>query len=443
MANELTSLLIVFSIIVLPYVIWRLAGLKSVLPCAVVQILLGIAFGPSVLGRVAPQLHAAFLPDVIQTQIAGVATLAILFFAFTTGLHVDISYYRGRGRGFIAVSIGSIVAPFVLGASAGWWVYGSYPESVGHVGISWFVLSVAVALSVTALPVLSAVLRELGLLHQALGQWSLGVAAVNDAALWIMVSVLLANARPGTVELSPTLTIVCGILYLAVMYSLVRPAFKEWSRNRPSADFSDATLIGVVALAIVSAFASQLIGLHYLLGAFIAGTVLPEPVRVAVLARIEPAMVFLLTPFFFIATGLKVSIDLSSATFIQICGMMTLTAILGKLVGTAVPARMIGLPWRQCLALGSLMQTKGMMELAVLSMLSDAGLVTGQIFSALVLMALITTALAMPLTRLFLPSDESIDRTNSDSNDARLTAPMPILGTTAASRRRTEMSTES
>lgn len=434
MSNELSSLVNLFGIIVLPYVIWRFAGLKRILPCAVVQILLGIAFGPSVLGKVAPQLHAALLPPVLEIQIGGVATLGVLFFAFTTGLHVDLSHYRGRGRDFVAVSVGSIVAPFALGASAGWWVYASYPGAVGQVDARWFVLSVAIALSVTALPVLSAVLRELGLLPLALGQWSVGLAAVNDAAMWVMVSILLANARPGAVNLSPALTAVCAGIYLAVMYFLVRPAFVAWSRCRPSSGFGDTTLVGVIALAILSAVSTQLIGLHYLLGAFVAGTVLSAPTRAAVLERIEPAMVFLLTPFFFIATGLKVSVDFSSASFLQICGVTTLAAIFGKLLGTALPARMTGISWRHCLALGSLMQTKGMMELAVLSILSDAGLVTGQIFSALILMALITTALAMPLTRLFLPSEERVGRENSDSGEPRFTAPMPTLGTTAASR---------
>jgi Kef-type K+ transport system membrane component KefB len=418
--TDICTLVIAFIIIALPYGIWRFAGLKSVLPWTVVQILFGITLGPSILGTMAPQLHAALLPASVQDQIRGMAALAVLLFAFVTGLHIDFSQNRGCGKRFAYIGIGSVAVPFAMGLVAVWWISRAYPEFVRSVDSTWLILSLAILLSVTALPALSAVLRELGLLDEPVGQRSLGLAALNDATLWVAMSILLAYAPLGLANQQPLLTISGGILYAAAMFGFVRPTLAGRNEKRSDEQVGEAIFIGVLALAIVPALLNQVVGVHLLLGAFIAGAVVPMSVRAAMVDRIEPAMVFPLTPFFFMAGGLKVFTDDSSAAFNQICLATTLAAMMGKLLGTVVPAPLIGFPWRKCMALRSLMQTKETTELAELSILYDAGLISGQILSALKSMALITTALAMPLAKLFLPPyagrslvDEELQPTSS------------------------------
>jgi Kef-type K+ transport system membrane component KefB len=161
-------------------------------------------------------------------------------------------------------------------------------------------------------------------------------------------------------------------------------------------------LVAVVAFALVSAAAASLAGLHEVLGAFIAGSVLPASIRERVLARLEHGVALLFAPFFFFAAGLKVQIDGSSVDFAALVGVTTAAAVAGKFVGTLLPARAAGLSWREGGAIASLVQAKGMMELAVLLILLDVGLISGTLYSALTVMALITTALAMPAARLFL-----------------------------------------
>jgi Kef-type K+ transport system membrane component KefB len=169
---------------------------------------------------------------------------------------------------------------------------------------------------------------------------------------------------------------------------------------------SDGMLVGVTATAIASAVLTQAIGLHYLLGAFVAGLVVPVEIRKPLLERIEMPTAVLLMPFFFTSAGLRTTIDFSSAAFVQIFVVTTAATITGKIAGTAIPVRMLGEGWRRGLAVGALMQTKGLMELVVLTVLLDAGLINATVFSALVLMAVVSTGVAMPLTRCFMVAAE-------------------------------------
>jgi Kef-type K+ transport system membrane component KefB len=282
----------------------------------------------------------------------------------------------------------------------------TYPSLARGEGPWGFILPMAIALSVTALPVLGAILREMGLVHQPIGQWSLGLAAINDAVLWLMVSGILAGTGAGHVgilDMPPLLTLGAGLLYLAGMWVGVRPLLaRVFQGERAGHHAESGVLVAVTAFAVLSAVATEVLGLHYLLGAFVAGAVLPGPIRALVLERIEHVTVLLLTPFFFLSIGLRVTLDFSSHAFVGVFILATVAAIAGKFVGTALPARGQGLSWRESLALGALMQSKGMMELAVLSIFVGAGLMSDTVFSALTAMTLVTTTLAMPLTRLIL-----------------------------------------
>ncbi|MTJ80589.1 MAG: hypothetical protein F8N37_06170 [Telmatospirillum sp.] len=404
MSHDLLSLFNLFCIVVLPYAIWHLGRLKSAIPCAVVQILLGIILGPSGLGFVLPELQEHLLPTPIRDQIAHLSSFSIFFFALITGLHLDLGHYRGAHSGLALIGVCSVLVPFCFGTAAALWICEVHPLAAqGGGGQARFVLCTAVALSVTALPVLGAILRELDLIRLPVGQWSLGLAAINDAVLWLLVSGALAGtgSREGASN-SPLVILLFGALYLVTMFCGARPLLRRLFPDRDDETSRNGILVGVVAFALASAGATEFLGLHYLLGAFVAGAILPDHVRAAVLDRIEHVTVLLLTPFFFISVGLKVSLDFSAPGFGDIFVVTTVAAIAGKFAGTTLPARRIGMSWRDSLALGAVMQAKGMMELAVLSIFLAAGLISNAMFSVLIAMALVTTALAMPLTRMLL-----------------------------------------
>jgi Kef-type K+ transport system membrane component KefB len=413
LSTELLSLLSLFCIVVLPYAIWRFGHVKCLVPCVVVQIILGIAVGHSGLGAIAPALEELILPAAIRDQISSISAFAILLFVFVTGLHIDLAHYSDRLSAFVLVGFGSILLPFCLGAAAASWIYRVYPieaQSIG--GEVGFVAAVAIAVSVTALPVLGMILRELNLSHLPIGQWSLGLAAINDSVLWFLVSAVFASVGRGEAfPFASLLTLLYGGLYLALMIGFVKPLLFHFFQKPHWQENSDSLLVTVTGLAIISASVTEIIGLHYLLGAFIAGSILPGMVRKTILDQIEHTMVLLLAPFFFIATGLKVNLDFSSHSFVEIFLVTTAAAVIGKFVGVVGPTRCMGFSWRESLALGSVMQAKGMMELAVLTILLDAGLISKAVFSALTLMALVTTALAMPLTRFSLWSTSLARRT--------------------------------
>jgi Kef-type K+ transport system membrane component KefB len=386
-------------IVALPYGIWHFSRLHGIVPCVVVQILAGIALGPSLLGRIAPDAYLLLFDPAKLGAVSGIAAIAVLFFGFITGLHLDLEHFRNRSGGFAAVGAGSVLVPSALGMLAGIWIINRFPGEIGpNATTTDFVIAIGICSGVTALPVLGVILREMRLLDRV-GQWALGLAALNDAALWILLAALLAGtaaASLGVLQMAAFLPI-----YLLAMVFVVRPLLGR-AISVSNDGLSDAALVGVLAVAIASSAATEAIGLHYIFGAFVAGAVMPDALRRPILNKLEPVTVMLLLPFFFMLTGLKTTIDTGSPAFMTIFLVATSIAVAGKVAGTALPARLIGWPWREALALGWLMQTKGLMEVIVLTILLDIGIISTNVFSALILMAVISTAIVMPLTRAAL-----------------------------------------
>jgi len=388
-------------IVAVPYGVWHFGRLHGLIPCVIVQILAGIALGPSLLGRVAPDAYTLLFAPASLGAVSGIASIGVLFFGFITGLHLDLEHFRNRGIGFAAVGAGSVLVPSALGALAGVWIIDRFPGEIGPSATpAEFVVAIGICAGVTALPVLGVILREMRLLDRV-GQWALGLAAFNDAALWILLAALLAGTAAssfGALQIASLLP-----LYLLAMVFLLRPALRRAISVPPSGGgLSDAALVGVVAVAIASSVLTEAIGLHYIFGAFVAGAVMPDALRRPILERLEPVTVMLMLPFVFILTGLKTTIDAGSPAFTGIFLVATCIAVVGKVVGTALPARLAGWAWREALALGVLMQTKGLMEVIVLTILLDSGIIGTNAFSALVLMAVVSTAIVMPLTRAAL-----------------------------------------
>lgn len=400
-------------LIAVPYALWRLGGLHRITPMVVVQILFGIALGPSLLGGLAPDVIGPLFGPKALGSLGGLALLAVVFFAFLTGLHLDLAEFRGRGRSFTLVSLTSMVVPTVLGVGLGLWLVSSHPEIAGPKATpALFATGFGIAIGVTALPVLAAILREMDLLRDRAGQLALGYAAVNDGLLWMGIAALLAWAQisghgeEGVLAADAALTIALKLalaaIYLVVTALWARPALTRlFDRIAPEGrEGGDGVIVLTCAALLGSAAVTELIGLHYILGAFLAGVVMPKRLAAIILYRLEHFATLVLLPFFFTLTGLKVQIDLESSLPWLIFATATITTLIGKFIGTSLPARLTGESWRDALMVGTLMPCKGLMEVIVLTILWEAGIISGMVFSALVLMAVATTALTQPMTSL-------------------------------------------
>jgi Kef-type K+ transport system membrane component KefB len=405
MAPDLIFIVQALAILVLPVAIWRGLRLRGVVPLVVVQILVGIALGPTLFGQIAPDSYDTLFNPKTLTPLWGVASIAVLLFGFVTGLHLEPRSFVGRGRAFAAVATASVAVPTAAGFLGGLWIAGRQPAELGGwVGTTGFATAIGVCIGVTALPVLGAILREMDLLGRRIGDLALGIAAVNDAALWLLLGGLMTVLAGEAPDSPGILVSLIGLpIYLAFMVWGVQPLLR-WSATALLRDgrMSERALAAVCAVALGSALLTHLIGLHYIFGAFIAGVLMPQELRKPLLDRLQVATVGVLMPFFFMLTGLRTLIDLGSSGFLEILLVTTALAVFGKVGGTAVAARLTGEPWANALGLGALVQTKGLMELIVLTILLDRGIITTNVFSALVLMAVLSTMLAMPLTRLAL-----------------------------------------
>jgi Kef-type K+ transport system membrane component KefB len=409
-------LLQAFVIVAAPVVLLRVCRLKGLMPLVVMQIAVGIALGPSVFGRVVPDYFHMFIRPETLSSLSGLATIAVVMFGLISGLHLDPSVFNGKERTFWPIAVGNVAIPMILGLLAGYGILARHPdELLPGVSPVEFVAAIGICITMKALPVLGAILGEMDLFGTRIGHLALGVAGVIDITLWIALAVLLTAAAAGHAGeahgLPPIYLIISVPLYLFLMVRIVRPVLGSMLAARIPVRVKDRMLVKEVnaralvvvgAATIASALTTELMGLHYIIGAFLIGVIMPAHLRQPILDRLQVVTVALLMPFFFALTGMRTLIDLGSPTLLEVFTITTGVAVIGVIGGTAVPARLFGETWSFGLSLGSLLQAKGLTELIVLTILLDAGIVSPRIFAAMILMALVCTALAMPLARLIL-----------------------------------------
>lgn len=390
-------------VIGLPYLVWRIPGVRRVAPLVVLQILLGLALGPSVFGKYSPELWSYLFSDASMQKLMGPSWLAMVLFTFLTGLHWRPSKLEPIGKRLLGMSLMSFLAPGFLGLVAGIFMARQFPEAMGSSADPWhFAAAIGLGISVTALPVLGAILREMDLMEHQLGRTTLGMAALNDAILWCLLSLLLGEMVYQGGSLLASLMIPVRIaIYLLVMVLLIKPLLK-WVLARCGIE-GDGGLVAVFILVFGSALTTEQIGLHAAVGGFVAGVVIPRPLKRDLIERLEPITVVLLLPFFFATTGMKTSFDVTSNVIVAITLITTVVGMVGKFIGTSLPARSLGKSWPDSIAIGILMQTKGMMEILVLTIFRDAHVISTACFSAMMFMAIITTALTMPMLRIVMP----------------------------------------
>ncbi len=374
-------------------------------PQVIGEIVAGILLGPSLLGLVAPAAVDYLFPPAVVDVMSVMAQFGLVLFMFLIGLELDHSLLRGSGHTAVFVSHVSILAPLVMGAGLAYWMF----PLVGSGRFAGFALFVGAAMAITAFPVLARILTDSGLANSRLGALAITCAAVDDVTAWCVLAVVVAIAKAGGIG-EALFTIGLAVVFIALMILVVRPLLQrlEWAharRGRLGAHLTAAILVGLFA----SAWATEMIGIHAIFGAFLAGAVLPRsgPLAKALTERLEDLTLLFLLPIFFAVVGLSTSIGLlDQPIHWAIAGAVFATAVLGKWAAGSVAARVAGEPWQISNALGILMNTRGLAEIVILTVGRELGLITPALFAAMVLMALGTTFMTTPLLRLFYKPEE-------------------------------------
>jgi Kef-type K+ transport system membrane component KefB len=396
-------------IVLIPFVFWWLLSLRRIIPLAVIQIFTGILLGPTILGHFAPELHTVLFSGKQLEGIRALAAISICLFAFLAGTETDRDVIRSAGRAVTSIGIGGLSLTWVCGIAVGYQLALMHPAAMGaDGGILLFAVAFGLCNAVPALPVLAAILGELELNRRRVGAVVLAAAAVGDIVLWGAMAVILPLAKSGDMRSSLGLAVAGGVGAIGLLMLVINPLLRQALRtNAP-----ERVLMILVGIAIFGTAAiTEAAGLHMVLGAYAAGVLLPDKIRHMAAVKLDMPTSMLLLPFFFLAAGLDAHISGSDTTVwrIFLAGMLICTVI--KVLATMLTARLGGENFAFGTVAGILLQTKGLMELVIVTVFRDIGLVSGQTYSALVLVALASTALTMPLTKIFLPHlGEAIDR---------------------------------
>lgn len=370
-------------------------------PAVIGEIVAGILVGPSVLGAASPGAFA-FLFTPGSTELLHLfAEIGVILFLFAVGLELDLDLLRRRARTALFVSHASIVVPYFLGVLLALGLYREFaPPGVRFLAFGLFM---GIALSITAFPVLVRILRDRNLTGTPLGNTAVTCAAVDDVTAWTLLAVVVALAGARDMG-SAALTLSLTIVFIGAMLGIVAPLLRRALAKAASREEPGKTAVAfVLVFLLASALATELIGIHALFGAFLAGVVMPRSTRFRAYfaVRLEEFSSIFLLPLFFAFTGLRTKIGLlGDARAWLFCGLVVLVATAGKLGGSMVAARMTGTPWGEAFALGALMNSRGLMELIALNVGYELGILSPSIFAILVLMAIVTTFATGPLLTL-------------------------------------------
>lgn len=396
-------------------------------PQVVGEMAAGILLGPSLLGWAAPRVSAALFPPESLAYLGSLTQIGLIIFMFLVGLELDTKLLRGRGRVALVTSHASIVVPFCLGATLALYLYPRLSDA--SVTFSAFALFLGAAMSVTAFPVLARILTERNLLGTRIGAITIACAAVDDITAWSILALVVALVRADAAHTSLWFTLLGSLGYIAVMVVVVRPALR-WlvSFYHARGQLTPDMLAAILLLVLASAWTTEWLGIHALFGAFAFGVVMPKDPDLIhdVMEKLESFTVVLLLPIFFAFSGLRASIGLvQGAEGWSYFGLVLLAACAGKFGGSAVAARLTGLTWREAGAIGILMNTRGLMELVILGIGLDLGAISPALYTIMVLMALVTTAMTTPLLELIYPVRQ-MEEDRRDDEPSAYTVLLPV-----------------
>ncbi|HEV2828371.1 MAG TPA: cation:proton antiporter [Pyrinomonadaceae bacterium] len=365
------------------------------------EMIAGIALGPSVLGLIFPQAMGFLFPASSMNTLSVLSQIGVVLFMFIVGMELDIEHLRQKAAAAVMVSHASIIVPFLLGAALALLLYPTLAPA--DTSFAAFALFMGIAMSITAFPVLARILEDRGLSQSRLGSIALACAAIDDVSAWCILAVVIAIVKSAGLGTS-VVTIALTLVFVGAMLFLVRPQLASLVEKRV-ADPKRARglLAGVLAFVLASAWFTESIGIHALFGGFLAGVVMPSAAgfQIFLKERVEAFSSAALLPLFFVFTGLRTQISLLDDGWSWLtCLAIIVVAVTGKLGGSMLMARWTRMNWRDSFTIGALLNTRGLVELVVLNIGYDLGILSARIFVMMVIMALVTTFMTAPLLSL-------------------------------------------
>jgi len=366
-------------------------------PSVIGEIIAGIVLGPSLLGLYFPEFSLTLFPVASLGNLQFLSQIGLILFMFVIGMELDLKVLQNRAKDAVVISHASIIFPFALGIGLAYFVYFRFaPEGVAFMP---FALFMGIAMSITAFPVLARIVQERGIHKTKLGAIVITCAAADDITAWCILAAVIAIVKAGTF-VSSLYIIGMAMAYVLAMLYVVKPFLKKIGELYATKDSLNKPVVAIFFLTlIISSYTTEIIGIHALFGAFMTGVIMPDitKFRNLFIEKVEDVSLILLLPLFFVFTGLRTEIGLLNDPYLlKITGFIILVAVIGKFLGSALAAKFVGQSWRDSLTIGALMNTRGLMELIVLNIGFELGVLTAEVFTMMVIMALVTTFMTGP-----------------------------------------------
>ena len=366
-------------------------------PSVIGEIIAGIFLGPSVVGMYFPEYSALLFPAASLGNLGFLSQIGLILFMFVIGMELDLKVLKNKANDAVVISHASIIIPFALGIGLSYFIYKKFaPANIEFLSFSLFM---GIAMSITAFPVLARIVQERGIHKTRLGTIVITCAAADDITAWCILAAVIAIVKAGSFTSSLYIILLASV-YVAMMLFIVKPFLKKIGDLYSTKDNLSKPVVAIFLVTlIISSYLTEVIGIHALFGAFITGAIMPDisKFRNLFIEKVEDVAVILLLPLFFVFTGLRTQIGLLNDIYLwKITGCIILVAVVGKFVGSALAAKFVGQNWQDSLTIGALMNTRGLMELIVLNIGYDLGVLSGAVFTMMVIMALVTTFMTGP-----------------------------------------------
>jgi len=403
-------------------------------PTVVGEIIAGIILGPSLMGALFPDMFISLFPKESLGNLHLISQLGLIFFMFVVGMELDFDKIKKQSSASVFISHVSIIFPFFLGVALAYWLYPIFaPKNISFIP---FALFIGIAMSITAFPVLARIIKEKNLSDTRYGSMAITCAAADDITAWYILALIIAISVSGSLSSSFVLLLLIA-LYVVIMFYVIRPLFAKIGQAQ-SERLSMNAMSLIIVILLLSSLATEAIGVHALFGAFMAGAMMPSSavsrLKELIAPRLEYVSLLVLLPLFFALTGLRSEIGLlNSVDAWLICGGIILLAVFGKLFGSALASKYMGFSWRDSFALGILMNTRGLMELVVLNIGYEMGILSTELFTMFVVMALATTIMTGPflnfITRGFKENKvvETMQKSLIDLLSHELRTPLTLI----------------
>ena len=366
-------------------------------PTVIGEMIAGIVLGPSLVGTYFPEYSALLFPVESLPNLQFLSQIGLILFMYVVGMELDLNALKNKAKDAVIISHASIIIPFTLGLGLAYFVYQEYAPA--GVEFTSFALFMGIAMSITAFPVLARIVQERGLHRTRIGAMVITCAAADDVTAWCILAAVIAIVKAGSFT-SALYVMALSVIYVLLMLKVVKPFLKRIGELYGNKDNVTKPVVAIFFLTLlISSYITELIGIHALFGAFMAGAIMPESMRFRgiFIEKVEDVSQVMLLPLFFVFTGLRTQIGLlNEQGQWEVCGWIILVAVIGKFAGSAFTARFVGQNWRDSFTIGALMNTRGLMELVVLNIGYDLGVLSAEIFSMMVIMALATTFMTGP-----------------------------------------------